>query len=172
MFWQTRIVEVIPGAKIDVFRHRPDDGGSEGLWNVGKLLPIYTALQPRSRHLHTRHRENIKSHLRWYLSRGHACWTMYRINLLFEVSVPTQSMLTMGLLFPGFACYLVIWSVKLPRTAFHSLQHGDFKPLKAEPARFFEKVEPKQRTALQNNTESHNWNSHHHENLILNKWCM
>jgi hypothetical protein len=30
--------------------HRPDDGGSEYLWNVGKLLPDYTAQQPR-RHL-------------------------------------------------------------------------------------------------------------------------
>jgi hypothetical protein len=29
------------------FTHRPDDGGSKDLWNVGKLLPDYTALQPR-----------------------------------------------------------------------------------------------------------------------------
>jgi hypothetical protein len=27
--------------------HRPDDGGSKNIWNVGKLLPDYTALQPR-----------------------------------------------------------------------------------------------------------------------------
>jgi hypothetical protein len=27
--------------------HRPDDGGSKDLWNIGKLLPNYTALQPR-----------------------------------------------------------------------------------------------------------------------------
>jgi hypothetical protein len=27
--------------------HRPDDGGSKDLWNVGKLLPDYTALQPK-----------------------------------------------------------------------------------------------------------------------------
>jgi hypothetical protein len=27
--------------------HRPDDGGSKDLWNVGKLLPDNTALQPR-----------------------------------------------------------------------------------------------------------------------------
>jgi hypothetical protein len=27
--------------------HRPDDGGSTDLWNVGKLIPVYTALQPR-----------------------------------------------------------------------------------------------------------------------------
>jgi hypothetical protein len=26
---------------------RPDDGGSRDLWNVGKLVPDYTALQPR-----------------------------------------------------------------------------------------------------------------------------
>jgi hypothetical protein len=26
--------------------HRPDDGGSKDLWNVGKLLPDYMALQP------------------------------------------------------------------------------------------------------------------------------
>jgi hypothetical protein len=30
---------------------RPDDGGSKDLWNVDKLLPDYTALQPRRRHL-------------------------------------------------------------------------------------------------------------------------
>jgi hypothetical protein len=29
-----------------IFTHRPDDGGSKDLWNVGKLLPAYTALQP------------------------------------------------------------------------------------------------------------------------------
>jgi hypothetical protein len=27
--------------------HRPDDGSSTDLWNVGKLIPVYTALQPR-----------------------------------------------------------------------------------------------------------------------------
>jgi hypothetical protein len=27
--------------------HRPDDGGSTDLWNVGKLIPVYTALQPK-----------------------------------------------------------------------------------------------------------------------------
>jgi hypothetical protein len=27
--------------------HRPDDGGSKNLWNAGKLLPDYMALQPR-----------------------------------------------------------------------------------------------------------------------------
>jgi hypothetical protein len=29
--------------------HRPDKGGSTDLWNVGKLTPIYTALQDRRR---------------------------------------------------------------------------------------------------------------------------
>jgi hypothetical protein len=35
--------------KIAVFwgTHRPDDGGSKHLWNVGKLLPDYTVLQPK-----------------------------------------------------------------------------------------------------------------------------
>jgi hypothetical protein len=28
-------------------KNRPDDGGSKDLWNVGKLLPDYTAQQPR-----------------------------------------------------------------------------------------------------------------------------
>jgi hypothetical protein len=28
------------------YTHRPDDGGSTDLWNVGKLIPVYTALQP------------------------------------------------------------------------------------------------------------------------------
>jgi hypothetical protein len=30
-----------------VMTHRRDDGGSKNHWNVGKLLPDYTALQPR-----------------------------------------------------------------------------------------------------------------------------
>jgi hypothetical protein len=29
------------------FPHRPDGGGSSGLWNVGRIVPNYTALQPR-----------------------------------------------------------------------------------------------------------------------------
>jgi hypothetical protein len=29
----------------------PDDGGSTDLCNVGKLIPVYTALQPRTHHL-------------------------------------------------------------------------------------------------------------------------
>jgi hypothetical protein len=27
--------------------HRPDDGGSTDVRNVGTLMPVYTALQPR-----------------------------------------------------------------------------------------------------------------------------
>jgi hypothetical protein len=41
--------------------HRPDDRGNKHLWNVVKLPPDYTALQPRRRYLHTRRRENLKS---------------------------------------------------------------------------------------------------------------
>jgi hypothetical protein len=29
------------------FRGHPDDGGSTVLWNTGKLIPVYMALQPR-----------------------------------------------------------------------------------------------------------------------------
>jgi hypothetical protein len=56
---------------------RPDDEGSKHLWNVGKLLPDYTAQHPRRQpssyslpwepqillsHLHTSRRECLKSH--------------------------------------------------------------------------------------------------------------
>jgi hypothetical protein len=34
--------------------------GNKHLWNVGKLLSDYTALQPKDSHLHTRSRENLK----------------------------------------------------------------------------------------------------------------
>jgi hypothetical protein len=34
-------------SKMAVFCHRPDDGCSKYLWNVGKLLPDYTPQQPR-----------------------------------------------------------------------------------------------------------------------------
>jgi hypothetical protein len=34
-------------AAFTIRAHRPDDGGSKYLWNVGKLLPDYTVLQPR-----------------------------------------------------------------------------------------------------------------------------
>jgi hypothetical protein len=36
----------IPCIPVNIY-HSPDDGGSKYLWNVGKLLPDYTALQPR-----------------------------------------------------------------------------------------------------------------------------
>jgi hypothetical protein len=29
--------------------HRPDDGGSTDIWNAGKLIPVYTALQSRTK---------------------------------------------------------------------------------------------------------------------------
>jgi hypothetical protein len=32
---------------VALMNDRPDNGGSKDLWNVGKLLPDYTALQPR-----------------------------------------------------------------------------------------------------------------------------
>jgi hypothetical protein len=40
----------------------PDDGGSKDLWNVGKLLPDYTELQPIRRPFRTHRRENLKSY--------------------------------------------------------------------------------------------------------------
>jgi hypothetical protein len=36
---------VVPCSLVEVYR--PVDGGSKDLWNVGKLLPDYTVLQPR-----------------------------------------------------------------------------------------------------------------------------
>jgi hypothetical protein len=42
---------------------RPDDGGSKHLWNVGKLLPDYTARNNlKDSYLYTRRRKNLKSH--------------------------------------------------------------------------------------------------------------
>jgi hypothetical protein len=38
-----------------------NDGGTTDLWNVGQIRD-YTALCPRRLHLHTRLRENLKSH--------------------------------------------------------------------------------------------------------------
>jgi hypothetical protein len=35
---------------------------SKHLWNVGKLLPDYTAQHPEDSHFHIRRRENLKSH--------------------------------------------------------------------------------------------------------------
>jgi hypothetical protein len=53
--WQSRTLTVMTNAAValnscfvsDKTLYRPDDGGSKDLWNVGKLLPDYTALQPR-----------------------------------------------------------------------------------------------------------------------------
>jgi hypothetical protein len=41
VFWVVAPCSVVSGDD------RPDDGGSKDLRNVGKLLPDYTALQPR-----------------------------------------------------------------------------------------------------------------------------
>jgi hypothetical protein len=38
---------VLPCRLVRNFNHHPDDGGSMDLWNAGKLIPLYTALQPR-----------------------------------------------------------------------------------------------------------------------------
>jgi hypothetical protein len=47
-------VWIVPVFKLPVYlpfynmtEDRPDDGGRKDLWNVGKLLPDYTVLQPR-----------------------------------------------------------------------------------------------------------------------------
>jgi hypothetical protein len=55
--WKAVFWVVAPCSLVEVYQrfrgpcclqpHRPDDGGSKDLWNVGKLLPDYTALQPR-----------------------------------------------------------------------------------------------------------------------------
>jgi hypothetical protein len=47
--------------------HGSYDGGRKHLWNVGILLPDYTAQQHRNIHLRARRRENLKSHqsARW-----------------------------------------------------------------------------------------------------------
>jgi hypothetical protein len=56
---------VAPRARLT---HRPDDGGSKDLWNVGKLLPDYTVLQPRRQSLRTHRRENLKSYAFYFIS--------------------------------------------------------------------------------------------------------
>jgi hypothetical protein len=42
---------VAPCSLVEIYHrfrgHRPVDGGSKDLWNVGKILPDYTPLQPR-----------------------------------------------------------------------------------------------------------------------------
>jgi hypothetical protein len=64
---------VAPCSLVEVYRrfrgtccHRqqgPDDGVSTYLWNVGLLLPVYTALQPRRQPSSSRRRENLKSYV-------------------------------------------------------------------------------------------------------------
>jgi hypothetical protein len=49
-FWDVapcNLVEVCRRFRDRCCLHRPDDGGSKYLWNVDKLLPDYTVLQPR-----------------------------------------------------------------------------------------------------------------------------
>jgi hypothetical protein len=43
--------DVQSGRSLPTMTHRPDDGGSKDLWNDGKLLPDYTALQPKDSRL-------------------------------------------------------------------------------------------------------------------------
>jgi hypothetical protein len=50
VFWVVApcsLVEVYQRFRGPCCTHRPDDGGSKDFWNVGKLLPDYSALQPR-----------------------------------------------------------------------------------------------------------------------------
>jgi hypothetical protein len=43
----TDVLEALAVSIIRAMSNRPDDGGSKHLSNVGKLLPDYTAQQPR-----------------------------------------------------------------------------------------------------------------------------
>jgi hypothetical protein len=50
VFWVVApcsLVEVYRRFRVACCLHRPDDGGRKDLWNVSKLLPDYTVLQPR-----------------------------------------------------------------------------------------------------------------------------
>jgi hypothetical protein len=50
VFWVVALCfkrSVLPPSSGRRVTHRPDDGGSTDLWNVGKPVPVYTALQPR-----------------------------------------------------------------------------------------------------------------------------
>jgi hypothetical protein len=48
VWWKsTDVSEVLAAFIIRAMRNRPNDEGSKYLWNVGKLLPDYTAQQPR-----------------------------------------------------------------------------------------------------------------------------
>jgi hypothetical protein len=46
-FSQRRVWRWLSVFCVVVYRHRPKDGGSKYLWNVGKLLTSYTEQQPR-----------------------------------------------------------------------------------------------------------------------------
>jgi hypothetical protein len=65
--------------------HRPDDGGSKDLWNVGKLLPDYTVLQPR--------RQSSSYSLPWepQILHSHCCLTDFALfNDTFPVALVIQ----------------------------------------------------------------------------------
>jgi hypothetical protein len=58
-----------------------DDGGSTHLWNVGQHLLDYTAVHPRRHYkLHTRRRENLKSHILWTVP----CRTLPTLRLSYQ----------------------------------------------------------------------------------------
>jgi hypothetical protein len=43
-FTKMAVFWVVASCSLVEVYHRPDDGGSKDLWNIGKLLPDYTAL--------------------------------------------------------------------------------------------------------------------------------
>jgi hypothetical protein len=69
------------------FTHHPEDGGSTDLWNASKLIPVYTALQPR--------RQPSSQSLPWepqvncycYCSEQETCcWTFHKPGLHYYVT--------------------------------------------------------------------------------------
>jgi hypothetical protein len=64
---------VAPCSLVEVYQlitHRPDDGGSKDLWNVGKLLPDYMVLQPEDSNLQPHHTLECDE-LAWSLEADH-----------------------------------------------------------------------------------------------------
>jgi hypothetical protein len=50
VWWDSALSDFFPLSRLNSgrdFTDRPDDGGSSGLWKVGRLVPVYRALQPR-----------------------------------------------------------------------------------------------------------------------------
>jgi hypothetical protein len=64
-------------------KHRLGDGGSKDVWNVGKLLPDYTALQPR------RQPSSHKSR-RTYIVRGNSLGSVFVDGAGCGGSIPNQ----------------------------------------------------------------------------------